>query len=109
MDGIVMVWNIDNGELVTQLQGHKGPITSLGSMKSKLVNDQVISYIISGSIDKNIILWDLDDENNTLVFKGHQDTVTSIISLEDNKYIATGGADRKIIIWDAVDEKMENV
>ena len=70
MDGVAMIWNIDNGELVTTLQGHKGPITSLGCTKSKF-NDQTITFAITGSVDKNVILWNIDDEDDTLVFKVH--------------------------------------
>jgi len=79
MDALAMLWNIDNGELVTTFQGHKGPITCLGSFKTTKNN-----FLVSGSTDKNLILWDLEDESNTLVFKGHDDTVTTTISLEDD-------------------------
>jgi WD40 repeat protein len=34
MDALAMMWNLDNGELVTTFQGHKGPITCLGSFKT---------------------------------------------------------------------------
>jgi WD40 repeat protein len=39
------------------------------------------------------------------VFKGHEDTITSIISLEDKQHLATGSADRKIIVWDIIEGK----
>lgn len=84
MDGLAMMWNLDNGELVTTFQGHKGPITCLGTFKSKkLETNHVENYLVSGSTDTNVILWDLDDESNTFVFKGHENTVTTIMSLED--------------------------
>jgi WD40 repeat protein len=69
----------------------------------------VENYLVSGSTDKNVILWDIDDENNTLVFKGHDDTVTTIMSLEDGSHLATGGADRKIIVWDIPNSKINCV
>jgi WD40 repeat protein len=65
--------------------------------------------LVSGSTDKNVILWDLDDESNTLVFKGHEDTVTTTISFEDEQHVASGGADRKIIVWDISNGKINCV
>ena len=40
-------------------------------------------YLATGSTDKNIILWNINDESDTMILKGHDDSVTAILALPD--------------------------
>ena len=49
-DGYARIWKA-NGELVSQLQKHKGPIFALKWNKRG-------NYILSAGVDKTTIIWD---------------------------------------------------
>jgi WD40 repeat protein/energy-coupling factor transporter ATP-binding protein EcfA2 len=58
-------------------------------------------YIVSGSYDKTIRIWDA--KTGILVgkpFQGHQDGVTSVVYSPDGKRIASGSRDYSARIWD---------
>ena len=44
-----------------------------------------------------------------MALKGHEDSITSILSLLDGRNIVTGSADRKIILWDIFKGKLVSV
>ncbi len=50
-------------------------------------------YIVSGSWDKLIIIWDLESGNEILTFKGHSRVVTSVAFSNDDRYIISGSED----------------
>ncbi len=61
---------------------------------------------MTGSSDKFVILWDLEDEKRSIVLKGHHGTVNCILNLHDGRNIATGSSEKRIIIWDIATGKM---
>ena len=60
---------------------------------------------MSGGKDGIIIVWDLNDDSNNLVFKGHESPISSICTLQDQQSIMTGGIDRLLMLWDLKEEK----
>jgi WD40 repeat protein len=42
----------------------------------------------------------MEDEMDTLALKGHEDSITCLLNLNDSRSLVTGSADRKIILWD---------
>ena len=46
-------------------------------------------YLLSGSIDKTIRLWDLYDKRQECFLEGHSDCVRGIAVTKDNKYIVS--------------------
>lgn len=59
-------------------------------------------FIVSGSEDRSIIIWDVKTGKNIKTLKGHRDFVTSVCYNIDGKYIASGSDDKTIKIWDAI-------
>lgn len=57
-------------------------------------------WVVTGSEDKSLKIWDV--QKGTLVgqLEGHEDTVWSISTSPDDRRIVSGGCDNKIIIWD---------
>ncbi len=55
-------------------------------------------YIISGSKDKSIKIWEQGKEIQTL--EGHSHGVTCIAFSKDEKYIISGSWDKSIKIWE---------
>ena len=65
------------------LQGHTRQINSIA-----MTSDN--KYIISGSHDKTIRIWNLLEKRQETVLEGHTSSVTSIAITSDNKYIISG-------------------
>ena len=57
-------------------------------------------YIVTGSSDKTIRIWDLNDKRQECILQGHGDTVNMIVVTRDNRYIVSASSDNTIRIWD---------
>lgn len=108
-DSQIMIWDLTTGEHISTFQGHKGPVISLCQMtvsdKQNIEGLQSEIYLASGSGDKNIILWNLNDENDTIALRGHDDSITCLMDALDGRNLFSGSADRKIIVWDVLKGK----
>jgi len=56
-------------------------------------------YVVSGSDDHTIRLWEVSTGRETRVFRGHEDSVTSVLFSPDGKYIVSGSVDKTIRLW----------
>ena len=56
------------------------------------------NYIISGSGDNTIRLWNILEKTQETVLEGHTDFVTTIVVTTDNNYIVSGSEDNTIRI-----------
>lgn len=70
---------------------------------SHIVNSLVISddtkYLISGSRDKTVRIWNLATGELIHILKGHEDIVNTVALSPDQEIIASGSADKTIKIW----------
>ncbi len=57
-------------------------------------------YIISGSSDNSIKIWERETGSEIKTLIGHSGGVTSIAVSKDEKYIISGSYDKFIIIWE---------
>jgi tetratricopeptide (TPR) repeat protein len=75
-----------------EVQGHLSTITCLD------INN---TYVFSGSLDKNVICWDIAKAKLIYVARGHEGTVTCIRSTsgKDTQLISSS-LDKTIIMWD---------
>jgi U3 small nucleolar RNA-associated protein 12 len=69
-DGIIRIWDCENGNCETKLEGHKGAVTALRYNK-------LGSLLASGGKgkDNDIILWDVIGEKGLYRLLGHCDQV----------------------------------
>ncbi len=77
-DKTIKIWNIDTGECLKTLKGHKDDVRCLMSLDS--------DTFVSGSWDKTIKIWKNDACLKTL--KGHSSWVTALLYLDS--YIISG-------------------
>jgi WD40 repeat protein len=58
-------------------------------------------FLISGSWDKNIKIWELNTGIDIQTLKGHSSRVTSVAISHDDLYIISGSDDYSIKIWES--------
>jgi len=58
-------------------------------------------YLISGSADKSLIVWNTKNAKPVSVLKGHNGSVKDCAFTDDGKYIITGSTDSSLIVWDS--------
>ncbi|MBW4433613.1 MAG: caspase family protein [Pelatocladus maniniholoensis HA4357-MV3] len=76
-----------------RFQGHKDAVTSVAFSPDG-------QYIVSGSDDKTLRLWDNQGRLIGQPFQGHEGAVTSVAFSPDGKHIVSGSRDRKVRLWD---------
>ena len=73
-----------------EIKGHTSTITCV---------DISHSFVFSGSLDKNIICWNMTTGKLHFIGRGHESTITCIRWSEENILIS-GSLDKTLIIWD---------
>lgn len=64
-------------------------------------------YLISGSADKTIRIWDLNNLNLLpKVLIAHDNIVTTLAVTNNGKYLVSGSADKTIKLWDLATKKI---
>ena len=72
--------------------GHVGPVYLLcWSVDSR--------FIISGSQDSTMKLWDMKTRKLMLDLPGHADQIYALDWSVDGAYVASGGKDRQVKLW----------
>ncbi|MBI5748729.1 MAG: WD40 repeat domain-containing protein, partial [Nitrospinae bacterium] len=56
--------------------------------------------LASGSVDKNVILWDVAAGSAIKTLKGHTSNVVTVTFSPDGKTLASGSVDKNVILWD---------
>ncbi|XP_074062594.1 guanine nucleotide-binding protein subunit beta-like protein 1 isoform X2 [Macrotis lagotis] len=94
-DGSVVLWNIAERRILSRLSCHKEPVMSLDfdSRKAKGV---------SGSSEKVLCVWSLDEQQNLKVCRTQEFTnpgIADIAIRPDGKILATAGWDHRIRLF----------
>ena len=72
--------------------GHSGSVTSV-------VYSPDNHYILSGSRDKTLKLWEISTGKEIKSFIGHSERVTSVDYSPNGEYVLSGSADKSIKLW----------
>jgi WD40 repeat protein len=73
--------------------GHEGAVTAVAISSDG-------KYILSGSDDKTVRLWDSSGYPIGLIFSGHKGGVTSVAIGPNSQYIVSGSRDKTVRLWD---------
>lgn len=90
--GNVALWEINSGDLVSEVQGHSADIDSVTFSADG-------SMLASGSKDHSVRLWNADLSESQLL-EAHSEIVRDIAFSPDGTLLASGGLDGKISVWD---------
>jgi predicted Zn finger-like uncharacterized protein len=91
----INLWDIDKGTCLFTFKGHTGRVTSLACSSDG-------RYILSGSADKTIRLWELSegDLQSPCIFIGHTGEVTAVSLSPDNRWAVSAGRDNTLRQWE---------
>jgi len=73
--------------------GHSAPVTSVDFSPCG-------RYVLSGSKDKTIKLWDIATGREIRTFRGHSDVVSSVKFLPDGRHVVSSSWDGSVRLWD---------
>ena len=76
----------------TVLRGHLGGVNSVA-----VTSDN--KYVISGSLDNTIRIWNLLEKRQETILQGDLNEVNIVAVTSDKKYIVSGSDDKTIRIW----------
>ena len=92
-DFAVRVWDLESGEQLRPLEGHKGKIRSVAVSPDG-------RYVLTGGHDAATILWDARTGHEIHRFRGHTEKVRCVAFLPDGRPRISAGEDRTIHLWD---------
>ena len=77
-----------------KLYGHKMPILAYD-----LSSDN--NLLATGSVDKDIRLWDMDFGHSIKTIFAHQEAITAVKFIPETHYLLSGSRDGHLKFWDA--------
>jgi WD40 repeat protein len=66
-------------------------------------------YIVSGSLDFTVRIWNIEEKQQETVFEGHSSLITSLTITSDSKYIVSGSDDKSVRVWDVKEKRQTAV
>ena len=91
-DKTVRMWDIQTGECVYVLLGHKGPVHTLAMSPDG-------RFCASAGQDTSILLWDLATGNLLRTLSGHEGIVWSLDFSCEGAALVSGSNDESVCVW----------
>ena len=66
-------------------------------------------FIVSGSNDKTVRIWNFWTKNQEGVFIGHLSWVRTVAINHDDRFVISGGGDKTVRVWNLMEKKIETV
>ncbi|WP_037681782.1 hypothetical protein [Streptomyces griseus] len=96
-DGVVRVWDLEEGKETRALTGHERAVmcVAFASMGGR-------SHAVTGGKDGVVRVWDLEEAKELRVLTGHERPVwcVALASVGGRPHLVTGGGDRTLRVWD---------
>ncbi|MEP0924380.1 CHAT domain-containing protein [Leptolyngbya sp. ST-U4] len=93
--GKVSIWNLETGQWQRTISAHSSPVLSLAFSGDG-------KWLASGSQNKTIKLWDLDnpgEQPRYAIGDAHLSQIFSLAISNQHQILVSGGADRTIKLW----------
>ncbi|KAL8753390.1 MAG: hypothetical protein Q9184_005436 [Pyrenodesmia sp. 2 TL-2023] len=92
----IHIWSVQTGQLLDQLAGHEGPVSSLAFAPTG-------GALVSGSWDHTVRIWNVFDRTQTSEALQLQADITNIAVRPDSKQIAVSTLDGQLTFWSVVE------
>eukprot|EP00759_Apiculatamorpha_spiralis_P056287 PhF_6_TR7992/c0_g1_i1/m.12268 len=106
-DKDIIIWEIkdDNDfEIELKLEGHSGVVNSVSFYPQLSTDTEIPKYIVSGSSDRSVRIWDLVARKQYMVRYKHTGSVLSTIFVPQpspsKPFVISGSEDTTIQVWD---------
>lgn len=104
-DRSAIIWNVETGKIDKQLFIEEPPRhTKPGDPHDAGVTSVAVSadgkFLVAGSLDHNVRIWDIATGKLLDKLKGHKDSVYSVAFIPGGKQILTGSLDKTLKIWE---------
>jgi WD40 repeat protein/DNA-binding CsgD family transcriptional regulator len=107
-DGLMLLWDVQTGEILRQFEGHKGPIYAVAFRPS--TSEDNIRTALSASADGSLMLWNVGtgetirtfgpDDPATDAHEGHTARVNAAAFSPDGTQVVSASSDTTLILWD---------
>ena len=91
-EGIIEIFSWPEGKSLCMLREHRDSVTAVAWRSA--------SSLVSASLDRRIILWDLHTGSPIQQLEGHSRGVSSLCFLNDKEKLVSTGVDQNIRVWD---------
>ena len=91
-EGIIEIFSWPEGKSLHTLREHRDSVTAVAWRSA--------SSLVSASLDRRIILWDLRTGSPIQQLEGHSRGVSSLCFLNDKEKLVSTGVDQNIRVWD---------
>lgn len=91
-EGIIGIFSWPQGKLLRMLREHHDSVTAVAWRDA--------SSLVSASLDRRIILWDLSTDTIIQQLEGHSRGVSSLCFLNDKETLVSTSVDQNVRVWD---------
>ena len=104
-DRSAIIWNVETGKIDKQVFIEEPPRQSKqGEPHDAGVTSVAVSadgkYLVAGSLDHNVRIWEIATGRLLDKLKGHKDSVYSVAFIPGGRQILTGSLDKTLKIWE---------
>ncbi|THC96868.1 hypothetical protein EYZ11_003638 [Aspergillus tanneri] len=96
----IHVWSVQTGQLLDQLSGHEGPVSSLDFASDG-------NHLVSGSWDHTVRLWSIFGRTQTSEPLQLMSDILSVAFRPDGKQVAASTLDGQLTFWSVSDAVQE--
>lgn len=92
LNRLISVFSCETNGFLYDLIGHDKVVTCMVMGKEDM-------FLITGSDDCTVIIWNLAEKKIETLLKGHEKGISCLTLSKDNKFVITGGEDKKVFVW----------
>ncbi|KAJ1947987.1 beta transducin, partial [Linderina macrospora] len=113
-DTDLIVWDVVGEVGLYRLRGHTDEITAIGFLGSSgkatsALNASADGWIVTGSKDTLVKLWDLRAQHCVQTLVAHRSEVWALALSHDQRLLVTGTADRELRVWTVDTQKLNSM